>query len=178
MLAAGLIAAIFTVLAMSNDHYLDDWTFILNLTTVAALMATSLRATLATVVVAVMSQSKWLWFTDKRPRPLHHLDLFAKASTSTWSAASLVPIVLGRSFIASVCIILTLASLAIGPMVQQGIRTVPCERELSEETAIAEIFLAHELNWTETMGMPSPFVVPIGRHDYIDPFVMAMAVGA
>lgn len=74
-------------------------------------------------VAAVISQTKWTWFS--RPRPLSHVQYFDEASRSVSGSLSLL-FVAPTSTLGVLSAIITILSLGMGPFTQQTIRTVEC----------------------------------------------------
>ncbi|GKT51044.1 uncharacterized protein ColSpa_11225 [Colletotrichum spaethianum] len=126
-----LLAAIITLLAYYNGHYMPEWPFEINLNTAIALLSTLLRAAIVAAVAEIIGQIKWTWFAEKT-RPLQHLQDFDAASRSVLGSIRLLGVVvwnLGFSSAGLLAIgsaIITIASLTVGPVTQQAVRTETC----------------------------------------------------
>jgi len=140
LLCIGLIAAIFVVLAAYNGQRVPDWGLSINLSTLVALLATILRASLVMIAAQVISQAKWSWFSSNgQVHPLSQLQVFDAASRGAVGAASLIPTVLVRSPVALIAAVITIVSFATGPFVQQAIKTVGCDEIVPGERASVPI---------------------------------------
>ena len=126
-LALGILIAIAVILKEFNEQSVPDWGFAINLSTLLALLATIFRSAIVAIMAQIISQTKWAGFmTGTAPRPLQHLQDFDSASRNALGAAALIPKVLRHNPLASMAAVVTIASLAVGPMVQQSIRTAEC----------------------------------------------------
>ncbi|KAK4451188.1 hypothetical protein QBC34DRAFT_348174 [Podospora aff. communis PSN243] len=143
LLCIGLIGAIFAILATYNGQRVPDWGLSINLSTLMALLATILRASLVMIAAEVISQAKWSWFSPsgQQFRPLSQLQAFDAASRGAFGAAHLIPTVLLKSPVALVAAIITIVSFATGPFVQQAIKTVNCNEIVP--TSRASVPIAH-----------------------------------
>jgi hypothetical protein len=140
LLCIGLVAAIFVILATYNGQRVPDWGLSINLSTLVALLATILRATLVMIVAQVISQAKWSWFwSNGQVRPLVQLQDFDAASRGALGAAYLIPKVLLRNPVALIASVVTIVSFATGPFVQQAIKTVTCDEIVPGEQASVPI---------------------------------------
>jgi len=129
LLCLGLLAAIAAILARYNGQRVPDWGLSINLSTLIALLATVLRASLVLIAAQVISQAKWNWFSGSQgAQPLQLFQDFDAASRSAISALLLIPRLVLRSPATLTAALITIASYATGPFVQQAIKTVDCDR--------------------------------------------------
>jgi hypothetical protein len=134
-LAVGLLAAITALLMSFNGQRVPDWGYSINLSTLLALLATILRAIIVMIIGQIISQAKWTWYSGDRSRPLQHLQDFDQGSRGTVGSAFLLPKVLGGSFVTALAALVMVFSLAIGPFVQQAIKTTSCAHPVQGMTA-------------------------------------------
>lgn len=177
LFSIGLIAAIFAILGSFDGKLLSDWKFSINVNTIAALLATAFRSTLAYIVAQVISQAKWLWFSSSTPRQLIDLDRFDAGSRGAYGAAKLLPKVFRHDFLVLLCACVMIISLATGPFVQQAVGTVPCQRPAEREASISVVRnLTDEGVW-DTGFMPSGAPPPgVVYGPVIPPTIVAAAV--
>lgn len=129
--AIGLLVAIVALLAHYDGHFMPEWPFHISLNSAIAFLTTFLRAAIVATVAEIVGQIKWTWFTE-RTRPLHHLQDFDGASRSVLGSLRLMVVVLWNwSFTSAGLLglsaaIVTIASLAVGPVTQQALRTGTC----------------------------------------------------
>jgi len=135
LLAVGLLAAITSLLLHFNQQRVPDWGYTINLSTLLALLATILRALIVTVTGQIISQAKWAWYFGDRPRPLQHLQDFDSGSRGARGSALLLPKVIRGSPIAALASLVMVCSLAVGPFVQQAIKTTGCSNPVPGMTA-------------------------------------------
>lgn len=133
-----LLAAIIALLCHYEGQQVPRWPFSINLNTLIALLSTILRTTMLVSAAEVISQAKWIWFSE--PRPLSHLQDFESASRSVTGSFKLL-FNAPQASLATVAALVTISSLAIGPFTQQAIKTVACPQILEE--ANASIPIAH-----------------------------------
>ncbi|KAK9417980.1 hypothetical protein SUNI508_08628 [Seiridium unicorne] len=131
----GLIAAIFAILGSFDGRRLSDWTFGINVNTIAALLSTVFRSALVAIVAQVISQAEWLWFSSSTSRQLIDLDRFDTASRAACGAAKLLPTVYRHNLLVFLCASVAIVSLAIGPFVQQAVGTMPCQWAAEKEAS-------------------------------------------
>ncbi|KAK1957292.1 hypothetical protein LY78DRAFT_663757 [Colletotrichum sublineola] len=126
-----LLAAIITLLAYYDGHYMPEWPFQINLNSAIALLSTFLRAAIVAAVAEIIGQIKWTWFAEQS-RPLQHLQDFDGASRSVLGSMHLLGVLFwnlgftSAGFLAISAALVTVASLAVGPVTQQAVRTSPC----------------------------------------------------
>ncbi|KAK1460106.1 hypothetical protein CMEL01_03105 [Colletotrichum melonis] len=129
--AISLLTAIIWLLTHYDGHYMPKWPFEINLNSAIALLSTFLRAAIVAAVAEIIGQIKWTWFAEQT-RPLQHLQDFDAASRSILGSTKLLAMLvwnLGFSstgFLAIGAAIVTIASLAVGPVTQQAVRTMTC----------------------------------------------------
>jgi hypothetical protein len=141
--AFGLMGAIIGILAHFDGQKVPEWPFSINLNTLIALLSTLFRASMLVAVAEILGQIKWSWFSD-RARPLHNLQDFDNASRSVIGSARLVGVVAtsGRGGLGSTAGLLgfsaalvTILSFAVGPFIQQAIKTASCPQILDSVNA-------------------------------------------
>lgn len=84
-----IIIAIGTLLARFDGKELPEWPLHINLNAAVSILADVLKAALLLIAGAIISQSKWAWFSD-RARPLNHIQRFEEASRSILGSANLL----------------------------------------------------------------------------------------
>lgn len=131
VVAIGLLVAIVALLAHYDGRFMPEWPFKINLNSAVAFLSTFLRAAIVATVAEVVGQIKWTWFTE-RTRPLHHLQDFDGASRSVLGSLRLLAVVMWNWGFTSAGLLgigaalVTIASLAVGPVTQQALRTGTC----------------------------------------------------
>lgn len=126
-----LLVAIISLLSYYDGRYMPEWPFDINLNSAVAFLSTFLRAAIVAAVAEIIGQIKWTWFTE-RTRPLHHLQDFDAASRSIIGSIRLVAVVLwnfgftSAGLLGMSAALVTIASLAVGPVTQQAVRTAAC----------------------------------------------------
>ncbi|KAH6642484.1 hypothetical protein C7974DRAFT_468834 [Boeremia exigua] len=125
LLSVGLNIAIAVLLAQFDTQTVPDWGQYLNLNALLALLSTFLRATLVIIISQVVSQRKWMWFSDQK-RPLADLEIFDAGSRGTLGAMSLIFKVLWRDPVTVIAGSTVAVSFLVGPFVQQASRTQDC----------------------------------------------------
>ncbi|KAI1504933.1 hypothetical protein F5X99DRAFT_431981 [Biscogniauxia marginata] len=135
--AVGLLIAIFTIISQANGKPEREWGLPITLNSLSATLSTIYRGVLVAIAAEIISQDKWIWFwsAPKPTRPLRHLQQFEDASRGMWGALRLVPIVARHSPSTLMATIIIIMALAIGPFVQQSIRTEYRESQLGHGTA-------------------------------------------
>ncbi|KAK8022230.1 hypothetical protein PG993_012997 [Apiospora rasikravindrae] len=126
VLAFGLITSIAALLTLNNGKPVPDWGSHISFNALLAVLSTVLRATLVITVSSIISQRKWEWYGEGRPRPLSDLQQFDAGSRGILGAILLVPTIIRRDAVALAAIIILLASFLIGPFVQQASHTEEC----------------------------------------------------
>ncbi|KAH8816597.1 hypothetical protein F5884DRAFT_776755 [Xylogone sp. PMI_703] len=126
-LALGILLTIFATLVHFNGREVPRWPLTINLNTLIALLSTVFRATTLVAVAAVIGQLRWEWFL--KPRPL--LDLH-RIDSASYSALGSIRLLLQAPKNAMILLgaLITITSLAIGPFMQQSIKTFACEQHL------------------------------------------------
>ncbi|KAI1078194.1 hypothetical protein F5B20DRAFT_592082 [Whalleya microplaca] len=137
-LALGLIAATYSILSRYDRERVPDWPFSINLNTLVSLISTIMRAAMLVGITEVISQTKWDWFTQRRP--LSHLQYFDQASRAVSGAVTLL-FVAPTSFLGVLGALVAILSLGMGPFTQQAVKTVPCV--YPREEIKASLPLAH-----------------------------------
>lgn len=131
VVAIGLLVAIIALLAHYDGHFMPEWPFQINLNSAIAFLSTFLRAAIVATVAEVVGQIKWTWFTE-RTRPLHHLQDFDGASRSVLGSLRLLGVVMwnwgftSAGLLGISAALVTITSLAVGPVTQQALRTGTC----------------------------------------------------
>lgn len=119
---------------------MPEWPFHINLNSAIAFLTTFLRAAIVAAVAEIIGQIKWTWFTE-RTRPLHHLQDFDSASRSVLGSIRLVVVVMWNCGFTTAGLLgigaaaVTIASLAVGPVTQQALRTGTCPQLLRSARA-------------------------------------------
>lgn len=135
IIAVLLLAAIIILLSYYDGRYMPDWPFDINLNSAIAFLSTFLRAAIVAAVAEIIGQIKWTWFTE-RTRPLHHLQDFDAASRSIIGSFRLLAVVVwnwgftSAGLLGMAAALVTIASLAVGPVTQQAVRTAVCPQLL------------------------------------------------
>ncbi|TDZ25473.1 hypothetical protein Cob_v001494 [Colletotrichum orbiculare MAFF 240422] len=129
--AVCLLAAIIALLAYYDGRYMPEWPFQINLNSAIAFLSTFLRAAIVAAVAEIIGQIKWTWFAEQT-RPLNHMQDFDGASRSVLGSLKLLAVLtwnLGftsSGLLAIGAAAVTVASLAVGPVTQQAVRTSTC----------------------------------------------------
>ncbi|KAF4592558.1 hypothetical protein GQ602_002857 [Ophiocordyceps camponoti-floridani] len=135
--AAALVAAIVIILVGFDGEKLPQLPYSINLNTIIALLTLCLRASIALIAAGIISQSKWIWFSDK-PRSLANFQTFDEASRGLLGSLKLISLLRlswRGSPLAVMAAITSILSLAISPFAQQAIKTLPCLRVSSSDGA-------------------------------------------
>jgi len=127
VLAWGILAAVIAILVHFNKQPIPQWPVSINLNTVVALLSTVFRAATLVAVAQVLGQLRWMWF--RNPRPLLDLHRIDSASRSSLGALLLLLRAPSNALILLGTVITTI-SLAIGPFMQQSIKTYACEQQI------------------------------------------------
>ncbi|KAK3941394.1 hypothetical protein QBC46DRAFT_382603 [Diplogelasinospora grovesii] len=139
LIGLGLVAAMAAILGHFDGQRMPDWGYSINLSTLLAMLATIFRSSLVAVIGQIISQMKWSWFMNnprQQPQPLRHLQDFDDGSRNALGAALLIPTAIrGASPMAALSALAMVLSLAVGPMVQQAIRTTDCIQPASQGNA-------------------------------------------
>ncbi|KAI1336604.1 hypothetical protein F5Y15DRAFT_408460 [Xylariaceae sp. FL0016] len=129
IVALGLIAAIFSILAHFDSHILPNWPFSININTLIALLSTIMRAAMLVAVASILGQVKWTWFSQTRT--LNRMQDFDSASRSILGSIKLLWVAPG-SFLGVLAALTTILSLAVGPFTQQAIKTISCPQPVDD----------------------------------------------
>ena len=127
VLAVALLIAMVIILRVFEGQRVPDWGEWVNLNTIMAVLSTVLRGAVAVVIAEIISQAKWEWFGTGRARPLRELQDFDAGSRGIWGALNLVPTAVRGDPVALLAALLLAASFAVGPTVQQAIRSSVCD---------------------------------------------------
>ncbi|KAH0423260.1 hypothetical protein CcaCcLH18_12303 [Colletotrichum camelliae] len=148
LVAILLLAAIYAVLLSQDNKLQRDWNIHITLNSIANILSTFLRASIATVAVEIICQTRWTWFwsvrssdPDRRMLDLQH---FTNGSRDAFAALQLAKLVKWRSPLTLMATIIFATSFAIGPFVQQAIKTV--ERTVPEAGKPASIPIARNIS--------------------------------
>ncbi|KAK2758134.1 hypothetical protein CKAH01_16899 [Colletotrichum kahawae] len=143
-----LLAAIYAVLLSQDNKLQRDWNIHITLNSIANILSTFLRASMATVAAEIICQTRWTWFwsvrssdPDRRMLDLQH---FTNGSRDAFAALQLAKLVKWRSPLTLMATIIFATSFAIGPFVQQAIKTV--ERTVPEAGKPASIPIARNIS--------------------------------
>ncbi|KAJ3495927.1 hypothetical protein NLG97_g3038 [Lecanicillium saksenae] len=138
VLAVCLLATIAAVLGSFNGRMQSEWSHSININTLMALLGTALKACLVGTLAAIISQSKWIWFyeeqqaaaqTTSHEKSSQDLQRFDSASRGVFGSLKLMgklPQGMRRSPLAFLSAITLILSIAIGPFIQQAIKTETC----------------------------------------------------
>ncbi|MCJ1468708.1 hypothetical protein MMC07_007338 [Pseudocyphellaria aurata] len=150
------ILSIVVILIVYDSRSLPDWPFVFNINSVISFFATIAKLSLSSVVGATISQSKWLWYRQEKPRPLQDLQLFDDASRGPWGAAGLLFSLRARH-LALLGAVITILTLLFDPFIQQVVvypdRLVPAEMKAT--IARAQTYEVRD------EGVPLPSVVEL-----------------
>ncbi|KAL2006985.1 hypothetical protein VTN00DRAFT_8423 [Thermoascus crustaceus] len=118
-LVIGLLAlvAIIVVLLEYNGQPLPDWPFGITMNSLISVFAKVLGIGLMMPIAEVISQAKWIWFTE-RPRRLADFEAFDSASRGSFGSLQFLLKTRG-GILASAAAFLTILALAIDPFTQQ-----------------------------------------------------------
>ncbi|KAJ5017669.1 hypothetical protein K4K57_007859 [Colletotrichum sp. SAR 10_99] len=143
-----LLAAIYAVLLSQNNKLQRDWNIHITLNSIANILSTFLRASIATVAAEIICQTRWTWFwsvrssdPDRRMLDLQH---FTNGSRDAFAALQLAKLVKWRSPLTLMATFIFATSFSIGPFVQQAIKTV--ERTVPEAGKPASIPIARNIS--------------------------------
>ncbi|KAJ6779562.1 hypothetical protein PWT90_10014 [Aphanocladium album] len=129
-LAGASILAICFVLTFYNGRPLPEWPYGLSINTLLSVLSTVLRACLIAVLTSIIGQAKWQWLCNG-PRPIDDLQMFDQATRGLVGSFPVIKILAQRfleSIIPLLSVIVVILSVAIGPFVQQAVRTVICDK--------------------------------------------------
>ena len=114
------VVAIIIILKVYQERPLSDWHFVHNITlnTVVALLSTLSRTALIVSVASCLSQLKWIHLV-RSPRPLREMQIFDDASRGPWGSLELVWRLHLKTKLATWGSLITILSLAMGPLSQQ-----------------------------------------------------------
>ena len=114
------VVAIIIILKVYQERPLSNWHFVHNITlnTVVALLSTLSRTALIVPVASCLSQLKWIHLV-RSPRPLREMQIFDDASRGPWGSLELVWRLHLKTKLATWGSLITVLSLAMGPLSQQ-----------------------------------------------------------
>ncbi|MCJ1439219.1 hypothetical protein MMC27_008610 [Xylographa pallens] len=118
-----LLATVVT-LVLHQGRTIPEWPLAITINAAISIYATVLQMSMVYVLAESLSQMKWVWYS--KPRPLKDLETFDSASRGPWGATKLIW-TLRASHIAALGALLIIASLAIGPFLQQIVSTNSCQ---------------------------------------------------
>lgn len=139
ILAISLIAAIISILGHFDGQILPDWPLGINLNTLIALLATLARALILLIVAEIISQAKWSWFS-RHSHPINALERFDSGGRGVLGSMRLL-ITAPANIFSLAGSFVVIVSLAMGPLVQQAIKSVECVQYVSN--ANASVPIAH-----------------------------------
>ncbi|KAI6331943.1 hypothetical protein MCOR29_001475 [Pyricularia oryzae] len=119
--------------------------FDLNITTLVAIIATLMRAALVYVVVQVLGQVRWSWFSS--PKPLYDLHHFDQGGQSLLGSCQLAVHMVRTGLryqdgiVIMIAAVTLVVSFATTPAVQQAVKTFPCPT--LDPSRIATMPIAH-----------------------------------
>lgn len=151
-----IIIAIATLLARFDGKELPEWPLHINLNAAISILADVLKAALLLIAGAIISQSKWAWFSD-RARPLNHIQRFEEASRSLMGSATLL-FTAPSHFPTLFATLLTILAIAVGPFTQQAVQTKGCLQNTTETAyvPVAQNYGA-KIPGTAQIGSPDIF---------------------
>lgn len=136
LVSIGVLIAIHTLLKQYDGKQTSDWTMIINLTTLVAILSTLGRMSLVTIVSQIIAQAKWSKFwhrerleggKDLQSQPLNDMAVYDSASRGEiWSSVQLFSKG-ARSPSVVFSVLVMLLSVAMASFAQQAVRTVNCE---------------------------------------------------
>lgn len=140
VLALCLLAAMVSVLGTYNGRVQSDWPHTININTLMALLGTALKACLVGTLAAIISQSKWIWFYEQQEsaaatsqasheKSSNELQRFDSASRGVFGSVKfmgMLPHGIRRAPLPFLAAITMILSIAIGPFIQQAIKTETC----------------------------------------------------
>ncbi|KAI1498329.1 hypothetical protein F5X99DRAFT_394002 [Biscogniauxia marginata] len=156
LVAVGIMAAIYLILASFDRHTAPDWPLSININTLVALLSTIMRACMMAAVSEIISQVKWTWFSE--PRPLSHLQDFDFASRTITGSIKLL-FIAPTNFVGVLGALITILSLGLGPFTQQAIRSVTCPQVLPDMQA--SIPVSHYVPGYGGLYSPNPGIFDI-----------------
>lgn len=129
--AIGLLMAVIIVLSKFHDREITEWSFFINLSTFVTILATLLRISILYAVAEIISQLKWIWFTQYT-RPVIHLHDFDQASRGFLGSLFLWKMLARQKpsspgIAAAAAAFVVVVSFALGSFAQQSLSTGPCE---------------------------------------------------
>ncbi|KAK2729537.1 hypothetical protein CKAH01_02511 [Colletotrichum kahawae] len=127
------------LLKVSDGKPQPQFAYSINLTTAIAIFTTLLRAAMVFVIAEVIGQCKWLWMDQ--PRPLRHIEHFDNAGRGIWGSSRLLFLTL-KPKLTVLASLIVITSYAVGPFVQQAVKTYPCT---IDGKGIARISVAHRV---------------------------------
>ncbi|KAH0435815.1 hypothetical protein CcaCcLH18_04597 [Colletotrichum camelliae] len=136
------------LLNVSDGKPQPQFAYSINLTTTIAIFTTLLRAAMLYIVAEgenIVGQSKWVWMES--PRPLRHIEHFDNAGRGLWGSLKLLFVAI-KSRLTILISLIVITSYAIGPFVQQGVKTYPCaiDGKGIARIAIAERVVRSDVN--------------------------------
>ncbi|KAF6828256.1 hypothetical protein CPLU01_08629 [Colletotrichum plurivorum] len=147
--AAGLLAAVFAVVCSQNGRLQRDWRLPITLNSLANLVSTLFRAAVVAVAAEMICQAKWTWFwSDRRStRRMADLQHFDSGSRGLLGSLQLVRTVALRSPSTLVAVFVIVSSFAVGPFVQQAIKTREGTVEVGKSAVISTAQPANVSYW-------------------------------
>ncbi|MCJ1381373.1 hypothetical protein MMC17_004483 [Xylographa soralifera] len=118
-----LLATVLT-LALHQGRTIPEWPLAISVNAAISIHATVMQMSMMYVLAQSLSQMKWLWYS--KPRQLRDLEAFDDASRGPWGAVKLIWR-LRASHTAALGALLIIASLAVGPFLQQIVSTYSCQ---------------------------------------------------
>ncbi|KAH8659901.1 hypothetical protein BX600DRAFT_522550 [Xylariales sp. PMI_506] len=125
--AIAILVAVFAVLAHFNGQQIPQWPLSINLNTIVSILSIMFRTAILFVIVEVFGQLRWSLF--RYPRPLADLQYVERAGNSALSAAHLL-LRAPKSILIISSSLITIAAIAVGPFMQQSIKTFACEQQV------------------------------------------------
>ncbi|KAF6832020.1 short-chain dehydrogenase [Colletotrichum plurivorum] len=179
--ATAAMAAIVAILLHQDGRPAQDWPFPITLNSTANILSTICRGILVSIAAEIICQSKWVWYWSDETVSRRIIDLqhFDSGSRGLVGAARLAKLVLWHSPTKLLLVFIIVFSFAIGPCIQQAIKTVGIDKADPEGTASIPVSTAlsgrnwgaffsytKDLNDATESGLSIDFVLHPKLHDW------------
>ena len=142
------ISAVVIILLCIQNKPLESWKFPLQPNTLVSIFSTLSKSALLVAVAEGISQLKWIYFRERRHR-LYDLQVFEYASRGPWGSLTLLAVLRLQAVVASFGAVITIASLAMDPFVQEVLAYPFMTMDVA---GIASIATASSYDWGNWMG--------------------------
>ncbi|CAM1500848.1 Fc.00g100100.m01.CDS01 [Cosmosporella sp. VM-42] len=129
---ATIIATIVT-LYPNDGHPIPQWLFKVSINALLAVYALTFKSAIVFVVSSCLGQLQWLWFSFDHA--LYDLSLYDDAGRGPTGSVRFLWAQHIRQPLASVGAVVMVASVAVGPFMQQLVRSSDCNTPIGDETA-------------------------------------------